>query len=77
MDKRIENMWKLFNKEQSLFKATEITQAHPCKNAAVAIAAIGSHWISLFSETWNIFKDTRGKGFTAFFSELWENSQDE
>lgn len=43
IDKRIENMWKLFNKEQSLFKATEITQAHPCKNAAVAIAAIGSH----------------------------------
>lgn len=43
MDKRIENMWKLFNKEQSLLKAIEITQAHPCKNTAVAIAAIGSH----------------------------------
>lgn len=76
--KRTENMWKLFNKEKSLLQTTEITQANPCKNAAFTIATIGSNWTGLFSETCEIiFKDTHGIGFTAFFSELWENSQDE
>jgi len=69
--KRTEHMRKLFNKEQSVFKTTEITQANPCKNAAFTIATIGSNGIGLFSQTCEIiFKDTHGIGFTAFFSEL-------
>lgn len=74
-------MWKLFNKEQSPFKTTETTWGIPCKNIAFAIAATGSDWIGLFSESCElIFEDTHGTGFTAcfFFSpELCENSQDE
>lgn len=42
--KRIENMnMKLFSREQSLVKTTEITQANPCKNAAFTILTIVSN----------------------------------
>lgn len=35
-------MWKLFNKEQSLFKTTEIPQAKACKNAAFLLLPLGA-----------------------------------
>lgn len=62
------NMLKLFSKDQSLFKTTEITQANPRKSAAFTIVTIGSNWICLFSETHEIiFKVAHGIGFMAFF----------
>lgn len=37
------NMLKLYSKEQSLFKTTEITQANPYKSIAFTIATIESN----------------------------------
>lgn len=67
---------KLFSKEQSLIKTTEITQANPCKNAAFTIVTIASNWICLFSEICEIIhKNAHGIGFMAFFPQkLWKNS---
>lgn len=79
MDKRgLKTCGRFSTKSNHYSKTREITEANPCKNAAFTIPTIGSNWIGLFSETCEIiFKGTHGIGFTAFFPELWENSQDE
>lgn len=60
-------MQKLFNKGQSLFQTTEITEAQSSKSSACTIATFKLAW---FQKCEIIFKDTYGIHFTAFFSEL-------